>query len=88
MPASIDQLLKVCRDVIAPLVRADGGEVYVVSVEPDHLALHLAGTCSGCPGAVLTTRGIIEPAVHAVAPSAHVVVTSGGKVPDGASMVS
>jgi Fe-S cluster biogenesis protein NfuA len=88
MGASIDQLLKVCKEVIAPLVRADGGELYLVAVEPDHLTLHLAGTCSGCPGAVLTTRGVIEPAVHAVAPSARVVVTNGAKVPDGASLVS
>jgi Fe-S cluster biogenesis protein NfuA len=88
MPATIDQLLKVCREVIAPLVRADGGEVYLVAVEPDHLTLHLAGTCSGCPGAVLTTRGVIEPAVHAVAPTARVVVTSGARVPEGASIVT
>jgi Fe-S cluster biogenesis protein NfuA len=88
MPASIDQLLKVCREVIAPLVRADGGELYVVAVEPDHLTLHLAGTCAGCPGAVLTTRGVIEPAVHAIAPSARVVVTSGARVPEGASIMA
>jgi Fe-S cluster biogenesis protein NfuA len=87
MPATIDQLLKVCTEVIAPLVRADGGELYLVAVEPDQLTLHLAGTCSGCPGAVLTTRGVIEPAVHAVAPSARVVVTNGSKVPEGASIV-
>ena len=87
MAASIDQLLKVCRDVIAPLVRADGGELFIVAVEPDHVTLHLAGTCSGCPGAVLTARGIIEPAVHAVAPTARVVVTNGTKVPEGASPV-
>jgi len=88
MAATIDQLLKVCKEVIAPLIRADGGELYLVAVEPDHLTLHLAGTCSGCPGAVLTSRGVIEPAVHAVAPSARVVVTNGSKVPEGASLVS
>jgi Fe-S cluster biogenesis protein NfuA len=88
MAATIDQLLKVCKEVIAPLIRADGGELYLVAVEPDHLTLHLAGVCSGCPGAVLTTRGVIEPAVHAVAPSARVVVTNGVKVPEGASLVT
>ena len=88
MPASIDQLLKVCRDVIAPLVKADGGELFIVAVEPDHVTLHLAGTCAGCPGAVLTARGIIEPAVHAVAPTARVVVTNGAKIPEGASPVT
>ena len=69
MPASIDQLLKICREVIAPLIRADGGELYIVAVEPDQLTLHLAGVCSGCPGATLTKRAVIEPAVHAVAPT-------------------
>jgi Fe-S cluster biogenesis protein NfuA len=88
MAATIDQLLKVCRDVIAPLVRSDGGELYLVAVESDHLTLHLAGTCAGCPGAVLTARGVIEPAIHAVAPSARVVVTNGAKVPEGASLMS
>ena len=87
MTASIDQLLKVCRDVIAPLVRADGGEIYVVAVEADQLTLHLAGMCSGCPGVTLTTRMVIEPAVHAVAPSARVVVTNGISIPDGASLL-
>jgi len=87
MAATIDQLLKVCKDVIAPLIRSDGGELYLVAVEPDHLTLHLAGTCAGCPGAVLTARGVIEPAVHAVAPSARVIVTNGVKVPEGASLV-
>jgi Fe-S cluster biogenesis protein NfuA len=88
MPASIDQLLKVCREVIAPLIRADGGELYIVAVEPDLLTLHLAGACSGCPGATLTSRAVIEPAVLAVAPSARVVVTNGMRVPEGASLIS
>ena len=85
--ASIDQLLRVCRDIIAPLVRADGGIVYVVAVEPDLLSLHLAGSCAGCPGVVLTSKHVIEPAITAVAPSARVVVTSGFRVPDGAALV-
>jgi Fe-S cluster biogenesis protein NfuA len=85
VPASIDLLLKVCREVVAPLVRADGGEVYVVKVEPDHLTLHLSGACAGCPGAGLTTKNVIEPAVGAAAPSARVVVTTGFRIPEGAS---
>lgn len=88
MAASIDQLLRICREVIAPLVRADGGELYVVAIEPDSLALHLAGTCSGCPGKPYTTSAVIEPAIHAVAPSARITVTSGAAVPEGASRVS
>jgi Fe-S cluster biogenesis protein NfuA len=89
MPAAtIDQLLKVCREIIAPLVKADGGELYIVAVEPDQVTLHLAGLCSGCPGATLTKRAVIEPAVHAVAPTARVVVTNGARIPEGASLVT
>ena len=87
MPATIDQLLTLCRDVLAPLVRADGGELHVVAIEPDQLTLHLSGTCAGCPGVTLTTRSVIEPAVHALAPNAKVVITNGVRIPEGASPV-
>jgi Fe-S cluster biogenesis protein NfuA len=88
MPANIDQLLKVCREVIAPLIRADQGELYIVAVDPDQITLHLAGMCSGCPGAMLTSKGVIEPAVHAVAPSVRITVTNGVRIPEGASLVT
>ena len=82
-----DNLLKTCTEIIAPLVHADGGELFVVSIEEGSIALHLAGKCAGCPGATLTTTAIIEPAIHAVAPHMRVIVTSGFQVPAGASLV-
>jgi len=82
-----EKLLKVCEDIIAPLIHADGGELFVVSIEPDSITLHLAGKCAGCPGASLTQKTIIEPAIHALAPLMRVVVTSGFQVPAGASVV-
>lgn len=88
MTASIDQLLKVCREVLAPLIRADGGEIYIVAVEANHLSIHLAGRFAGCPGTPLTIRGVIEPAVRAVAPTAKLDISSGIAVPEGASPVS
>jgi Fe-S cluster biogenesis protein NfuA len=88
MTASIDQLLKVCREVLAPLIRSDGGEIYIVAVEANHLSIHLAGRYAGCPGTPLTIRGIIEPAVRAVAPTARLDISAGIKVPEGASPVS
>lgn len=86
--ASVDQLLKVTKEVLAPLIRADGGEIYVVAVEANHLSLHLAGRFAGCPGSPLTIRGIIEPAVRAVAPSARLDISTGIKIPEGASPVT
>ena len=88
-PVSVlrEKLLKTCSDIIAPLVEADGGELFVVSIEEGSIALHLAGKCAGCPGATLTSAAIIEPAIHAVAPLVRVGVTSGFQVPEGASVV-
>jgi Fe-S cluster biogenesis protein NfuA len=87
MAASIDQLLKLCREVLAPLVEADAGELYLVGVEADHLTLHLAGRYAGCPGTPIVVESVIEPAVKAAAPGARVVVTSGIQVPEGASRI-
>jgi len=82
-----EALLEACRTVIAPLVRADGGVLHLVSLREDELALHLSGTCSGCPGVALTCRGVIEPAIAAVAPEVRVVVTSGAIIPSGATEI-
>jgi Fe-S cluster biogenesis protein NfuA len=86
--ASRETLVRVCSEILAPLIRQDGGELYLVAIEQDRLALHLAGRCSGCPGATFTASAIIEPAVHAVAPSIHVTVTSGFRVPEGATIIA
>jgi Fe-S cluster biogenesis protein NfuA len=75
------KLLAVCREVVAPLVRADGGEVYLVEAQANTITLHLAGTCAGCPGARITAASVIEPAIRAVDPSVRVTVTAGILVP-------
>jgi len=83
-----EKLLKICEDILAPLIRADGGELFVVAIDNDSISLHLAGKCSGCPGATLTSSAIIEPAIRAVAPTIRVVVTSGFLVPAGAALIA
>ncbi len=87
MASPRDEILRVVHDILAPLVRADGGDVYVVRAEDDAVELHLAGRFSGCPGNTLAKRRVIEPAIQAVAPSAQVTVTSGAIVPEGARKV-
>ena len=83
-----EKLLKICEDILAPLIRADGGELFVVAIDTDSISLHLAGKCSGCPGATLTSSAIIEPAIRAVAPTIRIVVTSGFQVPAGAALIA
>lgn len=85
LTATIDQLLRICKEVLGPLVRADGGELYVVAVEPNHVSLHLAGRYAGCPGTPLVIKTVLEPAIRAVAPSARVEISAGISIPDGAS---
>lgn len=85
--ATGDLVLKTCREFLAPLVRADGGVIYVVSATADDIHIHLAGTCAGCPGAVLTSERLVQPALHAVAPRANVRVTTGWRIPEGATKV-
>jgi Fe-S cluster biogenesis protein NfuA len=87
MGDSRDEMLRVIREVVAPLVRADGGRLYVVKAEDDVLALHLAGRFAGCPGNTLATRRVIEPAIFAVAPAAKVTISSGAIVPKGAELI-
>ena len=81
-------LVVLCRDVFRPLIEADGGKLHIVFVSYDKLVLHLGGSCSGCPGAPITVRSLIEPEVHAIDPGIRVVVTSGAKTPDDAMLVT
>jgi Fe-S cluster biogenesis protein NfuA len=86
-PAAKDQILKMCRDVLAPMVRADGGEMYVVSLETDEIHIHLAGTCAGCPGASLTRDSVFEPALASIAPKLALKLTTGWRIPTGAQKI-
>lgn len=83
-----EEILRVLREILAPLIRADGGEVYVVRAEDDGVELHLGGRYAGSPGNTLTTRRIIEPAIRAVAPDAQITVTAGALIPEGAEHVT
>ncbi len=82
-----DKVVRALSEFVAALVRADGGELYVVSATQDDVHLHLTGTCAGCPGSNMTRERLLEPAVKNVAPKATVKVTTGWRVPEGASLV-
>ncbi len=79
-----EKLVASCRDLVVPLVHADGGRVYLVSASADLVHVHLTGTCAGCPGAQMTRERLIEPVVAKVAPKASVKVTTGFSAPAGA----
>jgi Fe-S cluster biogenesis protein NfuA len=86
--AAKEQIARVCREIIVPLVRADGGDIYVVRFDGDDLHLHLGGTCAGCPGASITVDKVILPALRSAAPKIRVILTTGVRPPDGAEKLS
>lgn len=49
------------REVLQPLVEADGGHLELLSIEKNAIVLRLTGTCEGCPGRPYTTHAVIEP---------------------------
>ncbi len=86
-PGVLGSVTKALSEFVAALVRADGGELYLVSATSDDVHLHLTGTCAGCPGATMTRERLLEPAVRGAAPKATVKVTTGWTVPEGARKV-
>ena len=88
MALAKDEIVRVVREVLAPLVRADGGDLYLVSVEDTGVSLHVTGRFSGCPGNTLARRRIFEPPLVAVAPGIQVTLTSGPLIPTGAARLA
>ena len=84
MAAAKDEIVRVVREVLAPLVRADGGDLYLVSVEETGVSLHVTGRFAGCPGNTLARRRVFEPPLSAIAPGITVTLTSGPLLPSGA----
>ena len=82
-----DQLVKALAELAVPLVKADGGELYLVSATGDDVHVHLTGTCAGCPGATMTRERLLQPTINGVSPKANVKVTTGWRIPDGAEKV-
>lgn len=82
MPSAYTTVDQVLKELIAPLIEQDGGELFVVRQDDTELRLHLRGRFSGCPGNTLVIRRVIEPAVLAVAPGLRISVSSGVLVPE------
>jgi len=83
-----EELTKVCREILAPLVKSDGGEMYLVRFDGDDVHIHLGGTCAGCPGAALTMDKVFLPALRGASPKVRVVLTTGVRVPEGAEKLT
>lgn len=61
---SFKKVEAIVREIIGPLVQADGGQVEIVEVTDSQVRLRLSGACAGCPGAPYTKSRLIEPLLH------------------------
>ncbi len=82
-----NEIQRIVRQVLAPLVTADGGELYVFPNAAGDLCLHLAGKFSGCPGTALAAHEFIHRAFETVDPALQVTVTSGPLLPPQAERI-
>jgi Fe-S cluster biogenesis protein NfuA len=82
-----EQIERICREILAPIVQTDGGEFYLVRYDGEDVHIHLSGACAGCPGASITGDKVILPALRTALPKVRVVLTTGVRVPDGATRI-
>ncbi|MBW2526040.1 MAG: P-loop NTPase [Deltaproteobacteria bacterium] len=71
---SIDQRIEKALEEIRPVLQADGGNIEVVAVEGDTVAVRLQGACAGCPSANETLRNIVEEKIREHCPEIYRVV--------------
>ena len=83
-----DLVARTLRQVVAPLVAADGGELYVQRAADGGVRVHLAGACAGCPGFRYTAHEIVEPAVRAAGCVGELEISAGWTIPEGAERVT
>lgn len=87
MASPREQILATVREIVAPLIRADGGDLYLVEAGERSLSLHVSGRFSGCPGNTLARRRVIEPLLSARFPGLELEMTSGPLIPTGAERI-
>jgi Fe-S cluster biogenesis protein NfuA len=76
-----DQIERICREILAPLIKSDGGDMHLVRFDGDDVHIHLSGACSGCPGAAVTGDQVILPVLRAAYPKVRLVLTTGIRAP-------
>ncbi|MBU4294188.1 MAG: NifU family protein [Actinobacteria bacterium] len=61
-------------ETIRPALRADGGDIQLISVEDGIVKVRLTGACSGCQMAQMTMTQGVEQAIKEVVPEVIKVI--------------
>lgn len=66
---SLLEQVETALDTIRPYLEADGGNVSVEEITPDHIVkLKLLGSCGSCPMSIMTLKAGIEQAIMKAVP--------------------
>jgi Fe-S cluster biogenesis protein NfuA len=65
----LERIERVLEDQIRPALRADGGDIVLVSIDPDNIVqVRLTGACQGCSSSVVTMTMRVEATLKAQIP--------------------
>ena len=57
----MEEKIKEALGQIRPFLQRDGGDIEFVELTEDNIVkVKLQGHCAGCPGAIMTLKGIVE----------------------------
>ena len=70
METKIQELL----GMIRPALQRDGGDIELVEITEDNVVfVRLKGHCAGCPGAMMTLKGLVERVIREEIPEVKTV---------------
>jgi Fe-S cluster biogenesis protein NfuA len=70
---TIESRIEAALDRIRPMIRRDGGDVWLIKVETDVAYVQMIGACGGCPASNATLKGGIEAVVREDVPEIRTV---------------
>lgn len=69
----VDNINALLDEHIRPYLRGDGGDLYVIGLDGNKLAVHYQGACGSCPSSISGTLMGIENLVKSIEPDIEVV---------------
>lgn len=77
MGSEIQAKIEEALNSIRPFLKADGGDVELISVDNDVVRLKLLGACSSCEISHITMKAGIEESIRRIYPEVKEVVAEG-----------
>ena len=69
----LDKINEILDEQVRPYLQGDGGDLYVLGLSGNQLAVHYQGACGSCPSSLSGTLAGIESLVRQIEPDIEVV---------------